>query len=150
MDALQDYNHFKELYALTFGEQTTDIPTIFREQYKKSPISNMEKFLEAFDQPPSAIQQNEKAYLSCVGPERHALSRKLGLASALSRGFVADRNLWQWIENTAYTNVINKRVPDTEKQSHIDMYQRNHAITPDQSSQKQGSAGEPSGLGHGH
>lgn len=59
----------------------------------------MAKLLEANDQRPSVIQQSEKAYFSSVGPERHALSRKLALASVLSSGFVADRNLWQWIEN---------------------------------------------------
>ena len=101
LDALQDYNHFKELYALIFGEHTLDITTLFREQYKEAAISNMAKFLEADDQPPSVIKQNEKAYFSSVGPERHALSRKLALASVLNRGFVADRNLWQWIENAA-------------------------------------------------
>ena len=114
LDALQDYNHFKELYALTFGEQTTDIPALFREQHKKAPISNMAKFLEADDQPPSAIQRKEKAYFSCVGSERHALSRKLTLASALNRGFVADRNLWQWVENAAYTSLINDRQSDID------------------------------------
>ena len=101
MDALQDYNHFKELYALIFGEQTMDIPTLFREECKKAAVLNMAKSLEADDQPPSVIQKNEKAYFSSVGPERHALSKKLTLASVLSRGFVADRNLWQWIENVA-------------------------------------------------
>ena len=101
LDALQDYNHFKGLYALISGEQTTDIPALFREQYKKAAISNMAKLIEADDQLPRVIQQSEKAYFSSVGPERPALSRKLALASVLSRGFVADRNLWQWIENEA-------------------------------------------------
>ena len=101
LDALQDYNHFKELYTLIFGEETMDIPALFREECKKAAIQNMAKSLEADDQPPSVIQKNEKAYFPCVGPERHALSKKLTLASVLSRGFVADRNLWQWIENFA-------------------------------------------------
>lgn len=78
-----------------------DIPTIFREECKKATISNMAKSLEADDRPPSVIQKNEKAYFSSVGPERHALSKKLTLASVLSRGFVADRKLWRWIENVA-------------------------------------------------
>ncbi|MCJ1346678.1 hypothetical protein MMC31_004896 [Peltigera leucophlebia] len=102
LDALQDYKHFKELYALIFGEQTMDIPTLFTEERKKAANSNMAKFLEAGDLPPSVIQKKEKAYFSCVGPERHAFSKKLTFASVLSRGFVADRNLWQWIENAEW------------------------------------------------
>lgn len=101
LDALQDYKHFKELYVSIFGEQTSDIPTLFKEQYKKAAISSVAKFLEADGEPPSVIQRDEKACFSCVGPERHALSRKLAIASVLNKGFVADRNLWQWIENAA-------------------------------------------------
>lgn len=41
LDALQDYKHFKELYAQNFGERTTDIRTLFREQYKKAAISKI-------------------------------------------------------------------------------------------------------------
>ena len=87
--------------ALRINFRGTDngYTSLFREECKKAAILNMAKSLEADDQPPSVIQKNEKAYFSCVGPERHALSMKLTLASVLSRGFVADRHLWQWIEN---------------------------------------------------
>lgn len=81
-----------------------DIHTLFREEYKKATISNMAKSLEADDQPPSVIQKNEKTYFSNVGPERHTLSKKLTLASELSRGFVANRKLWQWVENVAWAS----------------------------------------------
>lgn len=50
----------------------------------------MAKLLEVDDQPPSLTQRKKSAYFSCM-PERHGLSRKLAVASALSRGFVADR-----------------------------------------------------------
>lgn len=50
LDALEDYNHFKELYTLIFGKQTMNIPTLFREEGKKAAISNMAKSLEADDQ----------------------------------------------------------------------------------------------------
>lgn len=62
-------------------------------------ILNMAKLLEVDDQPPSVIQRKEGAYFSSVGPETRALSRKIPVAPSLSRRFVADRRLWQWIEN---------------------------------------------------
>lgn len=90
-----------QLGSIVWQSSSYSIPTLFREHYKKAAISNVAKLIEADDQPPSVIQQSEKAYFSTMGPERHALSRKLALASVLSRGFVAGGDLWQWIENAA-------------------------------------------------
>ncbi|KAF2191286.1 hypothetical protein K469DRAFT_720275 [Zopfia rhizophila CBS 207.26] len=98
-DALQDYNHFTELYAIVYKQRVTDIPALFREQYVETAVSNMAKILAADDQTPSDIKRGEDAYFSNVGLQRHALSRKLTIAAALGRGFVADRKLWHWIEN---------------------------------------------------
>ena len=107
LDALQDYSHFVGLYALVFGKQTTDIPTLSREQHKEAAISQMAKSLAADDQPLSAIQRRENAYFSCVGSERHALARKLNVASAPSGRFVADRKLWHWIANAVPCSSLN-------------------------------------------
>ena len=98
LDALQDYNHFAELYTLVLGHQTADIPTIFREQYATGAVSDMAKTLSSEDQQPDKIKRDEDAYFSAVGAERRALSMKLTIASELNQGFVADRRLWYWIE----------------------------------------------------
>lgn len=98
MDALQDYNHFIELYTLTLEHQTADISTIFREQSETEAVSSMAKMLSSEDQPPNEIKRDEDAYFSAVGVERRALSIKLTIASELNRDFVADTKLWRWIE----------------------------------------------------
>lgn len=98
-DALQDYSYFVELYALVYGERTTDIPSLFEEQHKTTSVSNMANILAADDQLLGDIKRDENAYFCNVGPERHALARKLTLASVLSRGLVADSKLWRWIED---------------------------------------------------
>lgn len=97
-DALQDYNHFAELYALVLGHQAADISSIFREQYGKEAVSSMAKILSLEDQLQGDIKRDEDAYFSAAGPERRALSMKLTIASELNKGFVADRRLWRWIE----------------------------------------------------
>jgi hypothetical protein len=98
-DALQDYNLFAELYTLVYGQQMSNIPTMFKEQYGEPAVLDMEKILAADDQSSSDIGRNEKAYFSNVEPKQHTLSKKLTLASVMSRGFVADRKLWHWIED---------------------------------------------------
>ncbi|KAF2189972.1 hypothetical protein K469DRAFT_625997, partial [Zopfia rhizophila CBS 207.26] len=98
-DALQDYRHFTELYALVYKQRITHIPALFGKQRMETAVSNMAKILVADDQTPSDIKRGEDAYFSNVGLQRHALSRKLTIAAALSRGFVADGKLWRWIEN---------------------------------------------------
>jgi len=58
-DALQDYSYFVELYALVYGERTTDIPSLFEEQHKTTSVSNMANVLAADDQLPGDIKQHE-------------------------------------------------------------------------------------------
>lgn len=93
-DVLQDYSYFVELYVLIYGEQTTDISSLFEEQHKTTSVLNMANILAVDDQLLGDIKQDENAYFCNVEPERHALTRKLTLASVLSRGLVADRKLW--------------------------------------------------------
>ncbi|KAH8730587.1 hypothetical protein GQ44DRAFT_756462 [Phaeosphaeriaceae sp. PMI808] len=92
MDALQDYGHFSELHALLVGNLNADIPALFREQYGKKVISETAKRLAIDDMPQCDMERDEGNYFSNVEPERHGLSRKLTVASELSRRFAADRN----------------------------------------------------------
>lgn len=98
MDALQDYNHFTEFCASVFGQQTTDVFVIFREQFRNEAVSIMAKILSEEDQSQNEIKRHEDAYFSAVGIERRALSMKLTIASELNKNFVADDKLWRWIE----------------------------------------------------
>jgi hypothetical protein len=98
---LMPYRTIVTLWNCTywFTGRTTDIPSLFEEQHKTTSVSNMANILAADDQLPGDIKRDENAYFCNVGPERHALARKLTLASVLSRGLVADRKLWHWIED---------------------------------------------------
>jgi hypothetical protein len=56
LDALQDYNLFAKLYTLVYGQQMSDIPAIFKEQYGEPDVLDMKKILAADDQSPSDIK----------------------------------------------------------------------------------------------
>jgi hypothetical protein len=72
---------------------------MFNMKREEPRISDMAQILAADDQSPNDVKRSEKAYFSCVGLEREALSRKLTLASSLNSGFVTDRKLWRWIND---------------------------------------------------
>ncbi|QSS65103.1 hypothetical protein I7I51_05944 [Histoplasma capsulatum] len=69
----KDYNLFAELYRLIYGQQMSDIPTMFKEQYGEPAVLDMEKILAADDQSSSDIERNEKAYFSNVEPHSCAI-----------------------------------------------------------------------------
>ncbi len=96
-DALQDCYHFTALYSSVFGHRTADLPTLFGNQHNNRAVSKMAKILSADDQSQSEIKRNEDAYFLAVGCDRHAVARKLTVASELSRVFIADKRLWRWI-----------------------------------------------------
>ncbi|KAI9733947.1 MAG: hypothetical protein M1834_002603 [Cirrosporium novae-zelandiae] len=105
LDALQDYEYFVELYALTHKGKRTDIPTIFKEMQNQKVFRDKLMKLIADDRPASETEKEEREYFSHVGPERHAVSKRLTLASKLSRGFVADRRPWHWIEEVTTSHL---------------------------------------------
>ncbi|EQL35181.1 hypothetical protein BDFG_03162 [Blastomyces dermatitidis ATCC 26199] len=98
LDGLQDYHYFTELYLLINKQPAEELFTKFQQQYAKHEVMNMHWILSADDQSPSEIKQSEKVYFVNVGAERHALALKIRLVSMLNRSFVADRQLWHWIE----------------------------------------------------
>jgi hypothetical protein len=96
-DALQDYSYFVELYVLVYGERTTDIPSL-EEQHRQHQFRTWQTFLQrtiSYRVTSSETRMRTSATLGL----RHALARKLTLVSVLSRGLVADRKLWHWIED---------------------------------------------------
>lgn len=105
LDALQDYNHFRDLYASVLGspqQKENNIPIIFRQQQQQNEneaVVSMAKILSSEDRPEEKIKRDEDAYFSAVGSERRAVSTMLTIASELNQGFVADRRLWQWLED---------------------------------------------------
>ncbi|EEQ92474.2 uncharacterized protein BDCG_07594 [Blastomyces dermatitidis ER-3] len=103
LDGLQDYHYFTELYLLINKQPAEELFTKFQQQYAKHEVMNMHWILSADDQSPSEIKQSEKVYFVNVGAERHALALKIRLVSMLNRSFVADRQLWHWIEEVEKT-----------------------------------------------
>ena len=98
MNALQDYYHFENFYALILRQQKANILTIFREQREKEAILNMTKTFSLKNQFEDKIKRDENAYFSAVEPERRVISIKFIIASELNQSFIADKKLWHWIE----------------------------------------------------
>jgi len=46
----------------------------------------------------SEIKRDEDDYFRYSSSGREAIARKLTMVAELSEGFVADKRLWQWIE----------------------------------------------------
>ncbi|PGH07546.1 hypothetical protein AJ80_07992 [Polytolypa hystricis UAMH7299] len=99
LDSLQDYSLLAELYALVYGEQSATLSTALNDQYQQQAVTEMQNILSADDETATDIERHERAYFSNFSAERYAVARKVNLASTMSRAFVADRRLWQWIES---------------------------------------------------
>ena len=107
MDALQDYYHFGDFYALVLRQQKANISIIFREQREKGAVLNMAKTFSLEDQLEDEIKRDEDAYFSAVGPERRAISIKVIIVSELNQSFIADkkfmaldRSIFKFLNNT--------------------------------------------------
>ncbi|KAL5366502.1 kinase-like domain-containing protein [Aspergillus floccosus] len=93
LDSLQDFYYFSQIIHSYIGQDV--FPYICRMKEKK-------EFLEAAEYVPKdeddeRSRQNEEQYFSCVGPQRHALSRHLTMIQQQNNQFVADKRLWRWI-----------------------------------------------------
>ncbi|GLA55876.1 hypothetical protein AnigIFM63604_003095 [Aspergillus niger] len=94
LDSLQDFYYFCQIIHSYVGQDV--FPYIRGMKEKK-------EFLEAAEHVPKdeedeeRSKQNEEQYFSCVGPQRHALSRHLTMIQQQNAQFVADKRLWRWI-----------------------------------------------------
>ncbi len=66
---------------------------LFEKQHKITSVLNMINILAVNNQLLSNIKQDKNAYFCNVKSKRHTLTRKLTLASVLSRELVIDRKL---------------------------------------------------------
>ncbi|KAH8790564.1 hypothetical protein BGZ57DRAFT_939132 [Hyaloscypha finlandica] len=99
LDGLQDYRYFTELYTLVYKpEDEINIPRLFKGVQKEIGFVELAKTLTEDDRPASEIKKDEEDYFRFTGSGREAIARKLTVVAELSEGFVADRRLWQWID----------------------------------------------------
>jgi hypothetical protein len=99
LDSLQDFHYFSQLIQSIIGQEV--YPYIRHIKGKSEFLEAAEYVLEdEGDQ--ERLRQDEEQYFSCVGPQRHALSRHLTMIKQLNNQFVADKRLWRWI--TCYLN----------------------------------------------
>lgn len=99
LDDLQDYRYFSELYALVYNPETRiSVPKLFRMVREKEEFVETAKILAADDRPAEEIKRKEEDYFSSGYSRSEAVARELSIRAKLSQEFVADENLWRWIE----------------------------------------------------
>ena len=79
-------------------EDEINIPRLFKGVQKEIGFVELAKTLTEDDRPASEIKKDEEDYFRFTGSGREAIARKLTVVAELSEGFVADRRLWQWID----------------------------------------------------
>jgi hypothetical protein len=65
---------------------------------KEEDFVNLAKILAEDDRLTSEIKKYEEDYFRYSGEGEEAIARKLTIVAELSEGFVADKRLWQWIQ----------------------------------------------------
>ncbi|TVY13106.1 hypothetical protein LARI1_G008763 [Lachnellula arida] len=99
LDSLQDYRYFTELYmSVHKPEDDIDVPRLFKDVQKEEEFVELATTLVEDDRSADEIQKDEEEYFYYSRSEREAIARKLTIVAGLSEGFVADKRLWQWIE----------------------------------------------------
>jgi hypothetical protein len=99
LDGLQDYNYFTELYTSVYKpEYEINVPKLFKGMKKEEDFVNLAKILAEDDRLTSEIKKYEEDYFRYSGEGEEAIARKLTIVAELSEGFVADKRLWQWIQ----------------------------------------------------
>lgn len=99
----QDYTLFKVLYELVYdkGLENENIPRLFHEQsmqeYGKELLAELRED-ELAEEEEVKGREDDKA-VHTKESEGLAVARKLTLVSEMNPNFVADKTLWQWIEN---------------------------------------------------
>ena len=101
MLSTQDYTLFKVLYELVYEKGSENIPRLFYDQgmqeqgkellakLREDELLEEEEIEEQEDNEASHTEESEGL----------AVARKLTLVSEINPNFVADKRLWQWIEN---------------------------------------------------
>jgi hypothetical protein len=101
LDGLQDYHYFTELYASVYKpEDDVNIPELFKGVQKQEEFVKLASTLAEDDRPASKIKRDEEEYFRYSDPGNEAIARKLTMVMGLSKGFVADKRLWKWIDDT--------------------------------------------------
>jgi len=99
LDGLRDYHYFTELYAsMSKPEDEINVPRLFKNIQKEEEFVELASILAEDDRPASEIKRDEEDYFRYSGSGKEAIARKLTMVAGLSEGFVADKKLWQWIE----------------------------------------------------
>jgi hypothetical protein len=94
LDSLQDFHYHSQIIHAFVGDEV--YPYICHVKGRKDFLEAAEYVLKDEDDHERSIR-NEEQYFSCVGPQRHALSRHLTMIEQLNDQFVADKRLWRWI-----------------------------------------------------
>ncbi|KAJ6178161.1 hypothetical protein N7519_008622 [Penicillium mononematosum] len=94
LDSLQDFHYLSQLIQSFVGQEV--YPYICHMKGRKEFLEAAEYVLKDEDDQERS-RGNEEQYFSCVGPQRHALSRHLTMIEQLNDQFVADKRLWIWI-----------------------------------------------------
>ncbi|KAJ5420421.1 hypothetical protein N7465_002940 [Penicillium sp. CMV-2018d] len=94
LDSLQDFHYFSQLIHSIIGQEV--YPYLRHIKGETEFLEAAEYVLEdEGDQ--ERLKRDEEQYFSCVGSQRHALSRHLTMIKQLNNQFVADKRLWRWI-----------------------------------------------------
>ncbi|KAL4894791.1 kinase-like domain-containing protein [Aspergillus ambiguus] len=94
LDSLQDFYYFS---AHSFIDRTGVYPYICHMKGKKEFLEAAE-YVSKDEWDEERSRRSEEQYFSCVGPQRHALSRYLTMIEQQNNQFVADKRLWRCIE----------------------------------------------------
>ncbi|KAJ5254201.1 hypothetical protein N7524_011381 [Penicillium chrysogenum] len=94
LDSLQDFHYHSQLIHAFVGDEV--YPCLCHVKGRKDFLEAAEYVLKDEDDQERS-RRNEEQYFSCVGPQRHALSRHLTMIEQLNDQFVADKRLWRWI-----------------------------------------------------
>ncbi|TVY88168.1 hypothetical protein LAWI1_G005806 [Lachnellula willkommii] len=88
-----------KLYTSVYkSDDEINVPKLFKGIQKEEEFVELARMLAEDDRPASEIKRDEEDYFRYSGLEKEAMARKLTMVSELSEGFVADKRLWQWIE----------------------------------------------------
>ncbi|KAF5019493.1 hypothetical protein F66182_8500 [Fusarium sp. NRRL 66182] len=102
MLSTQDYMHFKTLYELVYKKDSHDIPRQFSDRsMQEHGRALLAKLIE--DEPEEEDKNSGNTHMK--ESEELTVARKLTLMSELNPNFVADKRLWQWIQNALESRI---------------------------------------------
>ncbi|KAK1765978.1 hypothetical protein QBC33DRAFT_579267 [Phialemonium atrogriseum] len=117
MRGIRDYHHFEAFYALIHAskwgkddddDESVNIPGLFEAYAQRAENRLLLDELREGDWSADYIREQEQASFGSAGAAndgRVAVARKLTLMLEMNKRFVADRRLWQWIEEALkYSN----------------------------------------------